>query len=429
MDTCKYVFKRGQKAGQCCGAKVYSHDLCRTHGRTRSGTRSGATAPPADPTRSTFDLLPYPIVSQILQHLTRPDTVKLLHVLEATNKTFKDIIRQDDIHAKCWTQLAKAQKVEANLARKPHLSTKKCLELYGRVGCQLCGKARIRKVYVEYGVRCCTDCLYANTISDYQLDDKYRISNYYFLRNARQRTVSMYNPSARAWSRSYEATFYWKTDVEEAVRTEFDCTLEQYRGRWQEHNQQSNYAKLEDYCEDLQGALSPEDVMNHSDFKMDSRFPIQDIKKYYIQAAKRIREKEVLEFLQRFDDYASFNKSDITRTSHVTALMRNKTTPLKDSDWGIIKTEVRTREYNRHYEQFIEKFHPRQQARLIPFVVEKRNTQTRFTDEDVAKVHALKPIPQRSSQKLCRYCANSYRIFTPQGMRDHCRDVHGVILP
>jgi hypothetical protein len=423
MDTCTYVFKRGQNAGHCCGSKVYSHGLCRTHCKIRSSAAAG----PADP-RSTFDLLPYPIVSQILQHLIHPNNVKLLHVLEATNKTFKDIIRQDDIHAKCWAQLAKAQKVDVNLAQRRYYSTKKCLELFGRIGCQLCGKARIRKVYVEYGVRCCTDCLHANTISDYQLDDKYSISNFHFLRNVRQRTVSMYNPSARAWSRSYEATFYWKTDVEDAVRTEFDCTLEQYRGRWHEYNQQKNYAKLEDYCEDLQGALSPEDVINNSDFWMDSRFPISDIKKYYTQAAKRIRENEILEFLQRFDDYASFNKSEITRTSHVNALMRNKT-PLKDDDWGTIKAQVREREYKRHYEQFLAKFHPRQQANLIPFVVEKRNAQIRFTDEDVTKVHTLKPIPQRSNSKHCRYCYNSHRTFTPQGMRDHCRDVHGVILP
>ena len=339
MDTCKYVFKRGKNAGQCCGSKVYLNGLCQTHGKNLSSAVVAAAAP----TQSTMDLLPYPILSQILQHLIRPNTVKLLHVLEATNKTFKDIIEQDDIYAKCWAQVAKAHKVDTNLAQLNHLSAKKCLELFGHVGCQLCGRARIRKVYVEYGARCCTDCLYANTISNYQLNDKYKISNLHFLRHARQRTVNMYNPCARAWSRNYEATFYWKTDVEDAVRTEFACTLEQYRGRCQEHNQQNNYAKLEDYCEDFQGGLSPEDVINNSDFKLDSRLPIQDIKKYYSQQAKRIRENEVHEFLQRFDDYASYNKSDITRTPHVIALMRNKKTPLKDADWGIIKEEIRKR--------------------------------------------------------------------------------------
>ena len=425
MDTCKYVFKRGQNAGQCCGSKVYSHDLCRTHGRTRSGTRSSATTPPADPTRSTFDLLPYPIVSQILQHLTRPNTVKLLHVLEATNKTFKDTIRQDDIHAKCWAQVAKAQKVDANLAQKRHLSTKKCLELYGRVGCQLCGKARIRKVYVEYGVRCCTDCLYANTISDYQLDDKYRISNCYFLRHARQRTVGMYNPCARAWSRNYEATFYWKKDVEEAVRTEFDCTLDQYRCKWYEYNQKNNYAKLEDYCEDLQGALSPEDVVTNSDFKMDSRFPIQDIKKYYSQAAKRIRENEIIKFLQQFQDFSSYHKDKIKCTHHLIHL-KYKNTPLTEADWTAIKNEIRTKEYNRHYEKFIARFHPRQKVNLLPYVIEKRNAQIFFTHEDVAMINTISPLRPNT----CPHCpSNSYRIFTPQGMRDHCRDVHGVILP
>ena len=404
---CAYVFKKGKRIGQCCGAKVHLQDLCKLHYKSAA-----------------FDCLPYPIISQILQHLVHPRNVKLLHILEATNRTFKDIITQDDIYAKCWDQMSKDLKLD--IMQTHQLSTKKCLQLYGRVGCELCGKPRIKKVYHEYDVRCCTDCLHNHTISDYHLKDKYKLRNMTFLKSARQRLVNMYNPYAYRSFRTYDTTFYWKPDVDRLMLAHHMCTLDQYRDGWYDHNEQENNAKLVVLCDSMANGLSPQDVIQHSQFKIDAQCPIKDIKKYYTTAMKNIRRNEIDVFLQRFEDVSTFDINEILNTPHMIHLMRSKR-KLEDADWDTIKGEMRTSEYNRHYHAFLKKFHPSQNAQCLQYVIDKRAGQARFTDEDILVVNYLSPVLTAFHGK-CKYCTNSQRIFTTQGMRDHCRSVHHIDL-
>ena len=396
MAKCTYIFKKGKKVGQQCDAKVHLNNLCKTHAKTINTT--------------SFDLLPCSIVSHIFKYI---NNVKLFHVLEATNKTFKDIIHQDDIYSKCWEQVSKDTPT--------NLSIKKCLELYCNTGCQHCGKSRIRKVYVEYGVRYCTDCLYDHTISDYKLKKEYEIGSLDILKNARQNTTEMYHRKLG----NYTATFYWTADVVELVRTHFNCTLEEYRVRFYESNQKENHAKLVEFCKTRE--ISHQDIIKHTNFTKASMYPITHFDSFRRRALEAMRKIEIVEFFKSFEDYKVY-KDDIKQTKYINTLERNSTA-LIDSDWIAIKKEIDSIRYENHYDRFCRSFNNWRTVQQLEYVIDKYVAKTYFTDQDKQIIAQLlvTHVVKKIADIKCKYCPpTSIRLFSAQGLRDHCHHVHKI---
>ena len=94
--------------------------------------------------------------------------------------------------------------------RKGAINIKRALYLITQTGCEFCERKRIRKVYWEFGggVRCCTDCLHARTMSDYRLENELGVSKK-ILDRLPHTTAEMYAPKIG----SYTLRFYWTKTV------------------------------------------------------------------------------------------------------------------------------------------------------------------------------------------------------------------------
>lgn len=385
-EGCVYVFKKGKRKDEKCGRKIHGNLLCKLHYKEEKS----------------LDILPCVILSKIFGYLT--DNVKLLHVLEASSKRFRDIIRKD-IYDKCVK--------EHNL----NLPVKKYLELYTNIGCQHCGKARIRKVYTEYGVRYCTDCLYNHTISDYKLKKEYNIDRPDLLKNVRQNTVEMYHRKLG----SYFATFYWTADVIKIIKDHFDCSLEEYSERWFEMNRKENDEKLVEYCQNKN--LSAQDIIKHTNYKDASKYPIKYFDNFYRETVKALRKIEINEFLKKFPEYKTY-KDDIKQSRYLNNLHESSTL-LSDTDWIRIKTEIDSIRYERHYETFCDSFGNRRKVQQLEYVIDKYVAKTYFTNQDKDIINELLGLKRDGKNLKCKYCPpTSTRLFTIQGLKDHCHAVH-----
>ena len=96
------------------------------------------------------------------------------------------------------------------------------LSLMSQVGCELCGKKRIRKVY-PFGIRCCEPCLHENTICDYYLPVSLQKNKMPLPFNERS------FPSRGSYGGGYTARFYWKSQVVAYVFNTHQQTLEEYK--------------------------------------------------------------------------------------------------------------------------------------------------------------------------------------------------------
>lgn len=90
--------------------------------------------------------------------------------------------------------------------------------LFGR-GCTFCSRSRVRKVYEPFNIRCCTDCLYDRTISSYELDATYNVSDRALTgiyNDIPFMSVEKFNPNS-SYYRYYTMHFYWIKTVERVV--------------------------------------------------------------------------------------------------------------------------------------------------------------------------------------------------------------------
>ena len=87
---------------------------------------------------------------------------------------------------------------------------RRSLTLIARVGCEICGKPRIRKVY-PFGVRCCDSCLKENTVCEYYLPRT--LHDLDLPVNQRQ-----FPNGDSGWKGYYTARFYWRAHLDAHVR-------------------------------------------------------------------------------------------------------------------------------------------------------------------------------------------------------------------
>ena len=98
------------------------------------------------------------------------------------------------------------------------LTAKRALMLTGTTGCELCAQARIRKVYWEFGLRCCYGCLKANTISDSRLRRDYKLPTISFEHLPHTR-VQMFAPAIGY----YTLRFYWSSSPRLSALLRYKC--------------------------------------------------------------------------------------------------------------------------------------------------------------------------------------------------------------
>lgn len=140
------------------------------------------------------------------------DTYNVLSSLSRVNKEVRSLVEPR------WMEtmdsmlfMNTAEKVTAmEQVRKGAINIKRAMYLITQKGCEFCECKRIRKVYWEFGggVRCCTECLHARTMSDYRLENELGVSKE-ILDRLPHTTAHMYAPRAGY----YTLRFYWTKAV------------------------------------------------------------------------------------------------------------------------------------------------------------------------------------------------------------------------
>jgi len=221
---CSYTYVRGAKKGETCNTKIKCGELCSKH-KVKSHDdgiiidRGLAVADQTSLADIDIDALRI-IISNVAAQTVRCNmknksaAVKSLIMLSMTCKTMHNLIDEN-----VWNEAYDAYNAvdrrelssnEALLLEK--LSSKDRLVLFSHTGCQFCKAPRIRKVYPEFGVRCCKDCMQERTISSYRLSKDHLVNSDVY-KGLPSITRDMYAHGVG----SYTLTFYWLKDVEDRL--------------------------------------------------------------------------------------------------------------------------------------------------------------------------------------------------------------------
>lgn len=93
------------------------------------------------------------------------------------------------------------------------MSFRRYLSLMAGRGCEMCKQSdRVRKVYWPFNVRCCTECLHANTISEFRLQEQ-GVDPYTYL-GLPYNIGYFYSELYRT---QQQVKFYWKKHVQRAL--------------------------------------------------------------------------------------------------------------------------------------------------------------------------------------------------------------------
>lgn len=426
---CCYVLKRGKNAGSSCPAYASTPEgFCKKHHTPYFS----------------LDVLPTSIIDEIIQRVFDKEEfgendAKLALVLEATCKTFQRAIESADVFSKIKRDLAP-------FPTPSQFSTKKVLELYGQRGCQFCNKPRIRKVYTEYGVRCCEQCLHERTISGYKLETDYYLQDQKIFQGARKREVESYNPYARWRSKYFTVTFYWKQDIEDILQAVHGCSLNDIRQRIIDEMIAHNRGLLDKYVA-KDGRVTVEYVMDHTGYLKvhhQVKINVPTIKGFIKDAFTTLRKNYII---QKFTSFGWTNeqlpKKEFDRSNIYRSLLTTRQVVLIE-DYNSIMGEIENMNYDKSYMNFLKSFKQDASAvENVDFVKEKYASRQMFTAEDKIKVNtyfeeqvlrSINEVEQKRIQKtsfdgVYYYCeCSGMRQFSADGVFAHTRDKHRIVL-
>lgn len=131
------------------------------------------------------------------------------------NKNLTDYIHRKD-WKNIWLQITKHKKTALTEFDKKTTPTndseyKDIVRLAGFSGCMFCEKKNIRKVWWQFKIRSCAECIYDRTIGDWEFEDKLPKHVY---ENLPYTTKQMYN----RYYGTYIIKFYWKSKINELLR-------------------------------------------------------------------------------------------------------------------------------------------------------------------------------------------------------------------
>ncbi len=195
---------------------------------------------------TSFRCIPEALQEKVLAAVSNSAHPEALLQLACVNKTFAALLRQPSADvwweaawasAKRKRPAAAAEEQKANLALS--FKTKDKLWLAGFNGCMLCGAKSIRKVYWEFSIRCCKDCLIEHSLAENTLKHTFKLQPSTF-QHLPHREVQMYKPHAG----SFTFKTYWKPHLLPILQEEHGVqSFEQYTQRQQ---QQERSKKLSD---------------------------------------------------------------------------------------------------------------------------------------------------------------------------------------
>lgn len=246
QTTCSYIFKRGSNKGNVCGAIVKcvetlsSPASCSLHQKKlpeNNGLNSTTTNHVTCLLNLPNDVLCI-VLENIASHVTRASinkpqlAIKTLARLSSTCKDLNCMIDRDPDDAvwqSAWNTFQTASTTTIIPPSTSKMCAKKLLMLHSMTGCEFCKAPRIRKIYTEFGVRCCKTCLFERTLSDYRLKTDYFV-------NVQSRLQHLPYTTCELWSRyagSYTLRFYWKTQVEDKLGVSLDIFAKEETDRRQ----------------------------------------------------------------------------------------------------------------------------------------------------------------------------------------------------
>jgi len=126
-----------------------------------------------------------------------------------SNKEYTEYIEQRIDWYSLWKQTARDAAITEYQKAPNKTDYKNIVRLTHTTGCMYCGKKRIRKVWWEFNVRSCPECIYSRTIGEWEFEHKLSKRLYEHLpHNTRQ----MYNRSGY-----YTIHFYWKKTIHKLI--------------------------------------------------------------------------------------------------------------------------------------------------------------------------------------------------------------------
>jgi hypothetical protein len=423
---CVFLLTRGKNRGSACNAKCSSHPThCRLHERR---------APPQAQDTKLTDL-PVDILQIILANFAEHYDVKLLAKLSATCKYMNDQIDHNSstIWQTAWNALARDYP-ELSTIKSPS-SPKGRLKLHWMTGCQFCKAPRIRKVYREFNVRCCKSCLYARTISDYQLEKVHLVNL--------SRLKSLPFTSADLWSRSagsYRLNFYWTDSVVQILGR----SLKEHQAIEQERREKEARAMAEKKMSEF--VLQLEEYMNtQQTLPFDMTYLQKDIDKYYrhykpkdlvSDALKRWNQeqnqKQLNTYLKQHTRAQKTTLTELKRTDTYKNCVSQARTQFSENDWA----KVRLERFHLGMKKYIQNdMHIRSVYDIAgdPQYVEWMKNASLPTQQEwdvfSANRHEKTELLRRlksakSGQSACPYCVNMKREFSQQGLQNHVEAVH-----
>ena len=400
MTRCSHVFKRGKNKGNVCGSA-----RCKLH-NIRDETPTSQTSLTDLP----IDVLDI-VLKNVGSHITRcsmrkPDSaIKSLTYLSATCKSMHAIVGED-VWEVLWNTYLDTLKESDPFSvpeRIPSVSAKQNLMLHVLIGCQFCKTPRIRKIHYPFAVRCCTDCLYARTISGWRLKTEYRVPEHSFAHLPHTKT-DMYS----RYNGYYEVLFYWIAQVENALGTTLEEHLEKHerneeiaKEALRRHNDQNlqlavealpydtefvfKNTKYEEFNRECPKRVCIKDILDQATRKfnvitndvyikthmkqvdknltltdirkttaykkvsesgaLDDKVPWQDIIDDIVETRRKEFESRVLADAQKEHHYKnlqmpSLRNCEIVKRKMCEIGMEKKTLGITDEEWAIIKKEV-----------------------------------------------------------------------------------------
>jgi len=222
----------------------------------------------------------------------------LLH-LACVNKAFAAQLRQPSADVwweAAWASAKRKRPAAASEEQKanPALSikTRDKLRLAGFNGCMLCGAKSIRKVYWEFSIRCCEDCLIEHSLAENTLQYTFKLQPSSF-QHLPHREVQIYMSNCG----SFTFDTYWKPHLLPILQKEHGVqSVEEYTQREQQQEQDEETKRqdrkdlLQEWCRQDFIDLSHADRYS-STYKRNCHLAVPLKRKAYEQLLPRITEE------------------------------------------------------------------------------------------------------------------------------------------
>ena len=279
--------------------------------------------------------MPHDVVSMIMDKAFADNELKTRKALVMIGASCKSLKRMtEDVWVYLWNKYKIDNPAYPRNAAILKLSISNRLSLLCDKGCQLCKKPRIRKVYSEFAVRCCEECLHANTLSNWRLVNDYMID-----KNILQKLPNIKQTMYSRGYGTYTLLFYWKDDVRAVIGK--DC--EQYRLEQLEAYKKEKTVELEKTLVDY--PFDVDFVHQHTHYvkQMNEDPRLVNIKTILHDATRKYRIEYYQKQLLSYPGFDNIEKPIIHQSGFYQKFINKadrRVRPLTEKDYNIIKAEV-----------------------------------------------------------------------------------------